>query len=111
MRTMKAIIHKKTGEYLVVNECDDYELSDVFGPLVNAIGTNEEILQDVEDYSDGEFKAEELQVVEFTLLTDDELESKLKEAFKAGVLLACSSPVGRSDEAINIEFNDWRNRK
>ena len=76
------------------HESEEYELTDCRVPIDGCIGTDEEILQDIEDYSDGEFLVADMEVMELIMLTPSELEAKEMEAFQAG----CNAAVKHCDE-------------
>ena len=80
---MKAIKHKQTGQWLICDDSDEYILSDECYPFTS-FGTDEQIAEEVEIISDGEYMADDIEVVTVHVLTDADLETIRREAFEAG---------------------------
>lgn len=80
---MKAIKHKPTGKWLICDDSDEYILSDECYPFTS-FGTDEQIAEEVEIISDGEYMADDIEVVTVHVLTDADLETIRREAFEAG---------------------------
>lgn len=80
---MKAIKHKPTGQWLICDDSDEYILSDECYPFTS-FGTDEQIAEEVEIISDGEYMADDIEVVTVHVLPDADLDTIRREAFEAG---------------------------
>lgn len=73
---MKAIKHKPTGKWLYYSDSDgEYLMSDEPIPCDPPM-TDDEIATDVEDESDGKYKAKDIEVVTVHVLPDADLKTK-----------------------------------
>jgi len=72
---MKAIKHKQTGQWLICDDSDEYILSDECYPFTS-FGTDEQIAEEVEIISDGEYMADDIEVVTVHVLPDADLKTK-----------------------------------